>query len=142
MTSHRIRRCNHCGRKYSYQASGGGCFRRENSGKYCPTCAIPIKDAIKAAKAKIRILFTEEWVETEEVTEELLWDYLESVEKERAKGKLIATRIWPGLYKMNEPYDYMNIVAVPHKGKTYRFSYWRGTKEVEKIEEKKWLERI
>lgn len=33
-----IKQCKHCGTRYTYQASGDGCFDRYNNSEYCPDC--------------------------------------------------------------------------------------------------------
>lgn len=33
-----IKQCKHCGTRYTYQASGDGCFDRYNNREYCPDC--------------------------------------------------------------------------------------------------------
>ena len=41
-----IVRCKHCGKEYSYQASGDGCFDKLNNKDYCPECMKAILDAL------------------------------------------------------------------------------------------------
>lgn len=35
---HIIKQCKHCGTRYTYQASGEGCFDGYNNRDYCPEC--------------------------------------------------------------------------------------------------------
>lgn len=52
------RQCNHCGKRYKYQASGEGCFRKFNDKEYCPQCCKTVKEALK----QIPIKYHGEWV--------------------------------------------------------------------------------
>lgn len=64
--------CEHCGTRYTYQASGHGCGRDLNDPKYCPSC----KKAILKVLKKIPKKFKWKQVGTDEVTlDELLqWE--------------------------------------------------------------------
>lgn len=50
-------RCKHCGKEYSYQASGEGCHSKLNNEDYCPECMKAILDALD----KIPVRFEHRW---------------------------------------------------------------------------------
>lgn len=53
---HYIQQCKHCGARYTYQASGQGCFDKYNNREYCPDCYKAILDALAKIPVKYHIL--------------------------------------------------------------------------------------
>ncbi len=49
---HYPKRCVHCNTRYSYQASGDGCFNPVNDKRYCPICKAIINEALKSVSIK------------------------------------------------------------------------------------------
>ena len=43
---HIIKQCKHCGTRYTYQASGEGCFDGYNNRDYCPECYQALLNAL------------------------------------------------------------------------------------------------
>lgn len=54
---HEIKRCKHCYRQYSYQASGDGCFNPVNDKDYCPECMSVINEALSKITKKFEPRF-------------------------------------------------------------------------------------
>ena len=54
---HEIKRCKHCYRQYSYQASGDGCFNPVNDKDYCPECMSVINEALSKIAKKFEPRF-------------------------------------------------------------------------------------
>ena len=63
-----ICRCKHCGKEYSYQASGEGCNNKLNNEDYCPECMKAILDALD----KIPVRFEHRWKKIERPSEEIV----------------------------------------------------------------------
>ena len=63
-----ICRCKHCGKEYSYQASGEGCNNKLNNEDYCPECMKAILDALE----KIPVRFEHRWKKIERPSEEIV----------------------------------------------------------------------
>ena len=78
-----ITRCKHCGREYSYQASGDGCFNKWNNRDYCPECI----DAIIQALSKIPVRYKKRLHETERPDDATITIFKSLVEKEEKYDK-------------------------------------------------------
>lgn len=52
-------RCKHCGREYTFQASGEGCLDNYNDKDYCPTCKKAIVDALSKVPKKFVGIYKE-----------------------------------------------------------------------------------
>ena len=112
MTCVKINRCSHCGTPYRYTASGSSTWVDHYDSKYCETCYKVVQDAIDTALDGVPVRFTNEWIETDEVTPEQLHEKIkkdsEEDEAQRAvvehNGTLSGIgfkikRIWPGLVR-------------------------------------------
>lgn len=125
MTSHRYRRCIHCGLVYAFQASGGGCGRPENSSKWCPGCALIAKAAIKEALKDVPIKRKRVMVETDEVTlKELLDHRTRRMAEVKEEGKIWCERVGMCLYDMKNPDRHNRVHYIKHEKKLYYVSYW------------------
>lgn len=80
---HYIQQCKHCGKRYTYQASGEGCFDKYNNCEYCPDCYKAILDAL----AKIPVKYHPQWVEIEEGKDKILKALSELKEKYKEETK-------------------------------------------------------
>lgn len=113
---HKITRCEHCGRKYTYLASGWNLFscskKPHMDDRYCPECYEVVEEAL--SKVPIKVKF--EWVPTDDVTLEQL------LEQEKADGRRLR-RIWPGLIDMeNGDEQYIRQIVIDDV--KYRLSTW------------------
>jgi len=72
-------RCKHCGKEYSYQASGEGCFDKLNNREYCPECWA----AILAALEKIPVHYSKRLKEVERPSDDILEKFQAAVDKEK-----------------------------------------------------------
>ena len=73
-----ICRCKHCGKEYSYQASGEGCNNKLNNEEYCPECMKAILDALE----KIPVRFEHRWKKIERPSEEII-NHFKKLKKEQ-----------------------------------------------------------
>lgn len=73
-----ICRCEHCGKEYSYQASGAGCHNPLNNEHYCPECQQVIIDAL----SKIPVQFEKRYKSIERPDESIINEMRARVEKE------------------------------------------------------------
>lgn len=121
MTSFDQRRCVHCGRRYAFQASGGGCFEETNDDAYCKSCKRVILDALKEVPQKTE----RDYRYTRDVTVAFLVNLEEKREAElRAEGKLPWRRCAMPLFNLRDPSDSNRTGYVRHDGRTYLYSYW------------------
>lgn len=74
-----INRCKHCGKEYSYQASGEGCFDRLNNRDYCPDCWA----AILAALEQIPVQYKKRLNEIERPADDILKKCRAAYDKEK-----------------------------------------------------------
>lgn len=152
MTIVRRMRCGHCGVIYSYKASGSGRGGnwKWNSAEHCPECNEAITLAVRAAKAKIPVLFEHKWVETDAVTPEELHSQIEENNKkptvevkedsEGIKGlKFNVHRVWPAMVRADGS-AFQQIRSVVKDGVNYRFSYWPDDPSDYQIEVMRWVE--
>ena len=72
-----ICRCKHCGKEYSYQASGEGCNNKLNNEEYCPECMKAILNALE----KIPVRFEHRWHECERPDDKII-ERLKELKKE------------------------------------------------------------
>lgn len=138
MTVERYRRCEHCQDVYTYQLSGGGA-PKYNDGRHCPECREAVCKALQGIprKAECRYVDIKELPQYQDVTldQVRVW---EANLAERRKDGLVAQRIWPGLYKLDDSgkltEDVQSIRQViasegPHKGVAFRVSTWKQDPE-------------
>ena len=125
MTTHRLKRCQHCLVTYSYQSSGYGCFEPTNDDRHCPECRAVILEVLKDVPRR----FEKVWKATDEVTFEQLkeWERAWDLEAEE-RGALQMRRILPGLFDMENPSNKHVLRCVSGRGffqgKTYTYEYW------------------
>lgn len=103
MTVERLHRCIKCRDRYTYQASGEGCGRVENDGKWCPSCKL----IVVAALEKVPRMFEPRWVDVGSDEASLhadiptVADCLRWREEAQAAckkhGHIWSERIWPAL---------------------------------------------
>lgn len=74
-----INRCKHCGKEYSYQASGEGCFDRLNNRDYCPDCWA----AILVALEQIPVQYKKRLNEIERPADDILKKCQAAYDKEK-----------------------------------------------------------
>lgn len=129
MTTHREKRCRHCGQRYSFTASGPGCDNRVNNDRYCRSCQGEILVTLRKLPIRVKL----EWVEVEQPTVEMC----EAWEKEWAEEHAAhdpphflpyGRRILPCLFDMNDMgnVNYVGIVQGrgEFKGRQFRYSTW------------------
>jgi hypothetical protein len=125
MTTHRYKRCIHCGIVYAYQTSGGGCGRPENSSRWCPECAAIAKEAIREALKDVPVKRKRVLVETDEVHhEELLNHRQQRMAEVKKEGKVWCERVAMNLYDIKDPERTNHAFYIPYKDKLYHLSYW------------------
>ena len=74
---HYIHRCKHCGKEYSWQASGEGCDNRLNNEDYCPDCMKAILEALD----KIPVRYEKRFREIERPDDELIEKFRALIKK-------------------------------------------------------------
>jgi len=144
MTTHRQRRCCHCGTRYSWQGSGGGCQEPLNDARYCPDC----KQAIITALSGIPLKFYKVWVDTDEVTLDQLREWEGSAREENRQQyksgdpiRYAIRSVYAPLFDLENPENTHHNGVVSGKGefagKTYRYGFWTNKGERVKPEETK-----
>jgi hypothetical protein len=88
MTTHKLKRCEHCQTPYSFQSSGHGASKH-NDDRYCPDCMKSVMEALKL----VRIKFEKKWLPTTDYTKEQII----TAQKERIKATGPTRRIVMGL---------------------------------------------
>ena len=125
MTTHREKRCHHCGVRYNYQSSGNGCQNKVNNDRYCRRC----QGEILVTLRKLPIRVKKEWDAVEEPTAEMCVAWEKAWEAEWDHPMLPYCRcISVTLYDMNDPSNrnYVGFVKGrgEFEGKEYRYSTW------------------
>lgn len=119
------RRCQHCQVVYTYQPSGFGCIRPENSGSWCPGCKTVIDNALQSVPPRVERF----WEPVESPTcAELVALEKERWDKGKAEGKIMARRVFSPLFDLTgEKGVEQNgqVMSVPgYSGLTFRYNYW------------------
>jgi len=120
-----IRRCNHCGAKYTYQASGRPAGKYRGDGEYCGDC----KDVIDITLRSIPKRVEKVWVETDEVSgADLLEEQERQARRCMAGGRVFGTPVLAGTYRLegNKVVDYQDGTMVKHNGKEYEVRWWES----------------
>lgn len=139
------RRCKHCLDEYYYQASGHGCFRKENHKQYCPTCALARVGAIETALAAIPKKFEEKWVDVEEgdmVTPELMKQTESKRIADAVKDdKLGFKQVIAGMFRHHDDgtWDSTDALEQKHGGVKYFLSWWRRTGEIHRFQKRTYV---
>ncbi len=132
MTSHRYKRCVHCGIVYAWQSSGYGCNKAVNDAKYCPECKAAINEALK--KVPIRIVSV--WEDTDKVTVEFLLNQRKLAREEARKNhpnRIIGERVLAPLFDMVDPENKNANYVIKWGGDTYAVETWSKEPERNKV---------
>jgi len=132
MTTHQLKRCSHCGTRYSYQGSGHGCNAPLNDSTWCPQCKQAVIDALRPLPRlfECRYRNIQELPGFADVTLEKLLEW-EAVQL-NPKGEVffpVGQRIWPGLYNLETGDSQKTRQIIGPRG-TFRLSTWRKDPEV------------
>jgi hypothetical protein len=126
MTSHRFKRCVHCGLVYAWQSSGYGCHNPVNDQKYCPDC----KAAIVKALENIPVRFRSVWVETKDISVETLLKHRERTLEKAKKdnpNRIIGERVVAPLFDMVDSENIYCGLIVSYQGEDYLVETWSKT---------------
>lgn len=121
----RERRCQNCGTHYAYHLSGYGCADPDNDGRWCPSCAKVVREALETVEPKRRA----RWKAVSDVS---VSDLVERFERGRAErraaaleaGTLCPERVYSNLYDLTNPSNHNKVGEVSVDGVAYRFDYW------------------
>lgn len=136
-----IRRCGHCGEKYTYQGSGAGCGRPENDAVFCPFCKRIQLDALSRVTRKCEGRYQDvreiPRFQNVSLVEALEWEKAQEVKRQklRDEGKIVGVRVFMGLVKIDtgEWQKVREVVAQdgPHQGRRFKVATWPNSPEYE-----------
>ena len=118
MTTHRLKRCNHCQSRYYYQASGNGCFQPLNDSNYCAECKAIIIQALESIPVKR----TSKWIDDNEDPNVLLNVY-DEFRKNNPNG---FERVSLGLYN-TQTGESEQSRHIRYNNINYVVSWWEST---------------
>lgn len=130
--THKRKRCIHCSKVYTYQASGHGCHHELNDSLYCPGC----KAAIVKALSEIPKRFEKRYIEVTSFDPIRLLQEVERINAELEQKRkenpfgIYARRVHPGLCNTKTG-EWQKSEHLTYEGVELIVEWWESTVETE-----------
>ena len=133
MTTMQQQRCQHCGIQYTYYPSGYSA--KHNSKTYCPDCEAARAKAVQEAFSKIPIQYVKEWVNTDLIEFQKLYDIRQKRMKEKESW---IERAFAPIFNLDTGECSIDVI-VTHEGKAYRLNWWPNQLDEGKVLVEEWV---